>query len=113
MSQRGTPRPRKPDPAADLVLALRAGDTRSVAQFLHRDPALANWPGPEGLTPLHEACVWAGAEMVQLLLRHNADPNLKDASGRAPLHAAAGAGAFAPHNLRGGDRADILAGCWW
>ena len=36
-------------------------------------------------TPLYEAAFWGKAAMVQFLLKHGADPNLKDAYGRSPL----------------------------
>ena len=42
-----------------------------------------------GLIPLHNACSFGHAEVVQLLLRHGADANSRDNWNYTPLHEAA------------------------
>lgn len=42
-----------------------------------------------GLIPLHNACSFGHAEVVQLLLRHGADGNARDNWNYTPLHEAA------------------------
>ena len=38
-----------------------------------------------GETPLHNAAAYGSKEMIELLLKHNADPSLKDDRGESPL----------------------------
>ncbi len=42
-----------------------------------------------GLIPLHNACSFGHAEVVQLLLKHGADANSRDNWNYTPLHEAA------------------------
>ncbi len=42
-----------------------------------------------GLIPLHNACSFGHAEVVQLLLKHGADANARDNWNYTPLHEAA------------------------
>ena len=42
-----------------------------------------------GLIPLHNACSFGHAEVVQLLLQHGADANARDNWNYTPLHEAA------------------------
>ena len=42
-----------------------------------------------GLIPLHNACSFGHAEVVQLLLKAGADPNARDNWNYTPLHEAA------------------------
>lgn len=42
-----------------------------------------------GLIPLHNACSFGHAEVVNLLLQHGADPNARDNWNYTPLHEAA------------------------
>jgi ankyrin repeat protein len=66
----------------DLFDAIRNGDAAAVAQLA----VAANQPRADGTTPLHHAVVTAAAPMVELLLRHKADPKAANAGGYTPLH---------------------------
>ncbi len=49
---------------------------------------LVNEPGFENRTALYQACELGRIDLVRVLLRRGADPNLKDAQGRTPFYAA-------------------------
>jgi len=55
-------------------------------------PAKANKDVPEGITPLHIACIRCQPEFVHLLLSHGADPCCCDGLGYTPLMLASKAG---------------------
>uniref|UniRef100_A0A061RY16 Achain crystal structure of engineered northeast structural genomics consortium target n=1 Tax=Tetraselmis sp. GSL018 TaxID=582737 RepID=A0A061RY16_9CHLO len=63
------------------------GDARKVAEILETGQVDAR--DSEGCTALHFAADRGNREMVQLLLRHGADPNAADVDGATPLHYAA------------------------
>ena len=44
--------------------------------------------GPDNLSPLHMACQWGWADMVELLLELGAPVNLPSEHGATPLHMA-------------------------
>jgi hypothetical protein len=58
------------------------GDSASRALVDMRDPDF-------GLTPLHYACKTSYLKVVQVLLRHGANPNIRAPDGRTALHFAA------------------------
>lgn len=65
-----------------------------VAEYLIKAGAPINSQSRNELetTPIHSA-VWGGhTKIVQLLLRHGADPNIREQGDQAPLHAAAQTG---------------------
>ncbi|KAL2079687.1 hypothetical protein ACEWY4_025431 [Coilia grayii] len=57
----------------------------SIMKHLMRGGAVVNCAAYNGVTPLHEAVVLGEYEMTDLLLKHGADPLLKDAMGRTPI----------------------------
>ena len=64
-----------------LVDAVRRGDVQEVARLLAAgaDP---NVKDPDGDAPLHITAEQSRADLVELLLRHGADPNAKKRKGR-------------------------------
>jgi ankyrin repeat protein len=62
-----------------------------TAEYLIKAGAPVNSPARNELkaAPLHSAAAGGHRKIVQLLLDHNADPNLREQGGFTPLHAAA------------------------
>ena len=60
----------------DIHAAAALGQIEGVAAFLQRDPGLANARGGDGKRPLHVART---VEIIDLLLRHGADIDARDA----------------------------------
>jgi len=56
---------------------------------LRADPALANVHNRYGRTLLHDASAHGNVRMVELLLRLDADPNVKTSGGHTPLYSVA------------------------
>jgi hypothetical protein len=75
-----------------LIDAARQGNLVSARGFLD-DGAEVNSRDGAGRTALLVATLGGHADMVELLLKSGADPNLADARGVTPLHAAEAAGA--------------------
>ena len=56
-------------------------------------PAWLDFPHPqEGGTPLLHACKAGNKETIKVLLKHGADPTVKDSEGETPATAAANKG---------------------
>lgn len=95
----------------DLFAAATLGDIESARALLTRDPAAAN---PEGFyaSPLSQAAGNGHAALVELLLKHGADLNARDAgTGQTPLDRALASGHTAiAEDLRraGGKRSEEL-----
>jgi len=64
-----------------IIKFLKTGKLVDVEQFLNTTPDLLEW----GWTPLHWAADAARIELVQLLLEHGADANVRDRYGATPL----------------------------
>lgn len=82
------------DPTSRLFEAIRDQDAASVSEQLQCG-ADVNATGPDlyRRTPLHEAVSSeCPVEVVRLLLAAGANPNVRDAGGRTPLHFAVSAG---------------------
>lgn len=72
--------------AEDILTAIGADDTATVARLLEANPDAVNVPDRGGNTPLHSAA-WGGhVEIAKLLLDHKADINATNEDGRTPLH---------------------------
>ncbi len=82
------------DPLGDLLNSMDAdshlrsacvdGDIQRVSSLLGSDPPI-NSQCPKGYTPLHLAASCNRSDIVDLLLGHNADPNIADLYGNGPL----------------------------
>ncbi|MFH0821783.1 MAG: ankyrin repeat domain-containing protein [Pseudomonadota bacterium] len=64
--------------ATPLMIAARAGDMEEVLRLLN-EGAEVNATSPSGYTALHYAASKGHADLVRLLLRHGADPDLREA----------------------------------
>jgi len=76
--------------AVAMVEALRTGDMPAFDKLLKADPKLLNARGPEGSTPFMYAVFYAGAPMLDKLLKAGADPNKSNDAGATALIWAAG-----------------------
>lgn len=66
-----------------LILAARSNPSAAVlAALVEAAPDILNWSNASGITALMAAAENGRAEMVELLLKKGADPQLKDISGR-------------------------------
>lgn len=67
------------------------GDVERLTAVLERDPMAVNRRAPDGFTPLGLAVLLGQQPVVELLLRHKANPNLaaENDSRVTPLHSAA------------------------
>jgi hypothetical protein len=96
-SERSSVAAREPDTAADLVLAVRAGDIDAVQRIVADTPELVTVPlgGPfKTRTALHVVADWPGyfpngPQIVRVLLAAGADPNARSPGDETPLHWAA------------------------
>lgn len=71
----------------DLHRAAAYGLTDHVRRLLREHPERVDQKDRYG-TPLHEAVLWGHADIVELLLRHGANPGLRAHNGRTPLQVA-------------------------
>lgn len=69
-----------------LHSAASLGLPRLCARFIADGLDVNEQTGVEAQAPLHLASVKGEAQVVDLLLRHRADPNVRDAEGRTPLY---------------------------
>ena len=76
----------------DLHQAAQAGDVDAVRSILAQDPYRVGNRKDGKVTPLHRAAAEGHGEIVELLLRASAAPNVRDYGGSTPLHAAARGG---------------------
>lgn len=60
-------------------------EMEDAVDYLLRQRADINSPGPGGLTALHIACRDESRDVLRLLLKHKADPQVADPTGRTPL----------------------------
>ena len=71
-----------------LFIASREGHINIVSWILQQDNVNVNTATNRGWTPLHIAALYSHSDVVDLLLRHNADINARHNRGRTPLHMA-------------------------
>ncbi len=78
----------KPDqPSIGLYPALQRGDIDQIERHIYWGSDL-NQPFPDGDTPLHVAAEAGRWVVVELLLKHQAQINSRDAQGHTPLYRA-------------------------
>lgn len=77
---------------APLRLAARKGETALADEFLRANPGTVNAHDDLRRTALHLSSARGNLPVVELLLRHGADPNCADFADNAPLHFAASFG---------------------
>ncbi|KAJ3506615.1 hypothetical protein NMY22_g17190 [Coprinellus aureogranulatus] len=75
-----------------LLAACRGGAPISVIELMVGRGATLNRQGPSGKSCLHEACKNGRHDIVTKLLKHSANPDIKDDEGLSPLHEACSAG---------------------
>ena len=78
--------------AAEVLLFLEAcehGDMATIKRVLEDTPQAANLKDEQGQSALQLAVSWAGIEGVELLLRHGADTQHRDAQGQSAQDLAA------------------------
>ena len=97
----------------DLPRAAGFGLLDLVIELLTADASAVNTSGGWGM-PIHEASVWGHPRIVEVLLAHGADPNLKNHDGKTALAIAAeqaesnGKGTTIAIESR---KKEIIAGC--
>ncbi len=97
------------DKDTPLIVAAGYGTPEAVA-FLLSKGARVNDANESGRTALHNACQYGRkTEIVDILLRHNADPNLKTKKGATPLMLASWQGKTDAVALLLGRGADVTA----
>lgn len=79
----------------DIHAAARAGDLDSVAADLEQRPDELELPDDAGFTPLHLAAAYCQTNVVALLLRKGARPDVRANDGATPLQEAAQQGCAA------------------
>jgi ankyrin repeat protein len=77
---------------APLRVAAKKGGQADADEFLRANPGSANAHDDLRRTALHLAAARGDLRMVELLLRHGADPNYADFADNTPLHHAASFG---------------------
>ncbi len=70
--------------------AAEAGDIVGVKEILSRSPEIAiDAVDDQGYTALYRASFYGRTQVVDYLLKHGANANMRDGDGKTPLHAAA------------------------
>jgi len=72
------------EPTVSWYLAVQRGDIAQVERHIHWNTDI-NQPFPSGRYPLHEAADKGRIILLKLLLKNQADIDVKDAAGRTPL----------------------------
>jgi ankyrin repeat protein len=76
---------------SELYKAIEKEDVQTVNNILEDNPLLANMGNKDGIRPLHLACRYysitdrLNTDIINLLLNHGANPNVKTTTGNIPL----------------------------
>lgn len=73
------------DPVEDFVRAVEFGDAAKVAALLSQQPALIDLRDAAGQTAIHYAVVHNNPRVIEVLVEHGMDPNIRDFNGHTPL----------------------------
>jgi len=73
---------------SDVFKLVQRGDPDLLAAALKEDRGLAQETNKKKETPLHVACESGDVGCAEVLLAHNANPNVTDVEGRSALHLA-------------------------
>ena len=74
----------------DFPTACTVGDKAAVERHLAADPTVIDRPSLDGFTPASLAAAFSNTDVLEVLLEHGADPDLRGTAlgGVAPIHAA-------------------------
>ena len=81
----------KKNPTLDsnLIKAIECNNINKIKEYLEKDSSNINILNEEGLSPLHIAIINGNLEVIKLLLKYGADPNIKSLNkNQTPLHLA-------------------------
>lgn len=99
------------DLSRQLLHALYLSDTKRVGKMLARHPRLATTSDGRGDPPIHHAARNGETEIVQLLINHGADVNVRNLRGHTVLYCAGGHGRIKTVELlldNGADRGAVF-----
>jgi len=79
-------------PEVDIFEAAAGGNAARVQELVREEPRRVEFSSPDGFSPLGLAALFGWPEVVSILLREGADPDVasKSAMRVTPLHSAAG-----------------------
>ena len=72
---------------SNIIKSIECNNTKRLKEYLEKDTSNINSLNEKGLSPLHIAIINDNLEIVKILLKHGADPNIKCATkNQTPLH---------------------------
>ena len=98
-----------------LHFAVSREDLKGVKKVLEHGRVDINFMRPPGVSVLHQACALGNLQIIEALLKYEADPNQRTWKGQSPLQIAARYGCFEAAELlvqAGADMNDIKDGLY-